>query len=307
MSRPLISIIVPCYNQGRFLAEAINSVLRQSYCNSQIVVVNDGSLDDTERVASEFDGKITYVKKQNAGRSAARNTGILAAEGTYVIFLDADDLLEEGTLEHMVAAAAANPNADVFVGGWRNLVNDKLDDVVSHIPIPEDLFHGIMARNIGLIHCFMVRRSALANSGLFDVNLSAAEDWDLWIRLGAAGCRFAPVLGSVAIYRRYPESSTSDYEHVMQGTRAVLDKNALAHGNCPMCRQATKAGWKSHFNSFVVPGAIRDLKKLVGQKRIVSAVCSALVLITRYPPLLPILMRAAVRQLIWGRQGASTP
>src|ERR1035441_4104679 len=109
MSAPLVSVIIPCFNQGRFLVRAIESVLEQSFQDFEIIVVNDGSSDETEQVAKGFGSKILYLEKPNAGLSAARNTGILSARGAYLVFLDADDLLDNEMLRHMTEASAQNP------------------------------------------------------------------------------------------------------------------------------------------------------------------------------------------------------
>jgi glycosyltransferase involved in cell wall biosynthesis len=293
---PLISIIIPCYNQGKYLAAAIESVLGQGYPRCEIIVVNDGSSDDTEQVASGFDARITYIRKANFGRSAARNTGILAARGDYVICLDADDLFGDGMLQSMAQAASEFPETDVFVGGWRDLVAGKMGESVIHLPIPKELFHGLLAGNLGVIHCFMVRRDVLANSGLFDVNLSAAEDWDLWIRLAAAQSSFRAVSNAIAIYRRYPESSTADYEHVMRSTELMLNRNSLIHTNCAKCRAAAKSGWQAHFDAYVVPGSLKELVKLKKARQhfaLLSRICE---LSLRYPSLLKIFLQVGLRK-----------
>src|SRR5690349_757340 len=90
---PLVSVIIPCYRQGQFLRTAIDSALAQSYPHIEVLVVNDGSDDDTETIAQSYAGRIQYLHRANGGLSAARNTGILQARGTYLKFLDADDHL----------------------------------------------------------------------------------------------------------------------------------------------------------------------------------------------------------------------
>src|SRR5215210_2105808 len=95
---PLVSVIIPCYNQAHFLGEAIESVLGQSYPNFEIVVVDDGSPDDTAEVAARYP-EVRYICQDNQGLSAARNTGLGQSEGEYVVFLDADDRLLPEALE----------------------------------------------------------------------------------------------------------------------------------------------------------------------------------------------------------------
>ena len=287
---------MPCYNQGRFLAEAINNVLGQGYPRVEIIVVNDGSTDDTAQVASAFRDQIIYVAKPNAGRSAARNTGVLIATGDYVLFMDADDLLGDGMLRSMAAAVGGYPETDVFVGGWQDLVAGKMSKSVTRLQIPEDTFHGLLAMNIGVIHCFMVRRQVLANSGLFDVHLSAAEDWDLWIRLAAARARFRTVPGAVAIYRRYPESSTADYEHMMRSTVRMLIKNSAIHANCAKCRAASKSGCRALFDAYVVSGSFNELMELKRERKPWAFLTRFCELGFRYPALLKIMLKICLQK-----------
>jgi glycosyltransferase involved in cell wall biosynthesis len=93
-----VSVIIPCYNQGHFLAEAIQSVLDQDYPSKEIIVVNDGSTDETRLVAARFDKFITYIEQPNLGAASARNAGIRRAKGEYIAFLDADDVCLPGRL-----------------------------------------------------------------------------------------------------------------------------------------------------------------------------------------------------------------
>src|SRR4051794_20618857 len=115
MSCLSLTIIIPCYKQAHYLRHAIESVVAQD-CDEavEIIVVDDGSPDDTAGVAASFGDRVGYIRKANAGLSAARNTGILAARGTFLICLDADDYLPAGLIRRHLAAAAARPDADVF-------------------------------------------------------------------------------------------------------------------------------------------------------------------------------------------------
>ena len=99
---PLVSIIIPCYNHGAYLSDAIDSVLGQTYPNLEIIVVDDGSTDETKRVAARYGDKIVYVWQHNQGLCAARNRGIDESHGTYVGLLDADDMLEKDYCEWLV-------------------------------------------------------------------------------------------------------------------------------------------------------------------------------------------------------------
>ena len=116
----LISIIIPCYNQVAFLPETLQSVLDQSYEHWECIIVNDGSLDNTEEVALEWcqkDSRFNYLKKENGGLSSARNAGLKIAKGEYIQFLDSDDILEKDKL--LQQSSFFQTNIDIIVSGYR--------------------------------------------------------------------------------------------------------------------------------------------------------------------------------------------
>ena len=119
---PLVSIIIPCYRQGRFLAEAIESALAQSYAAVEVIVVNDGSDDDTDAVARHYAERICYIAQPNCGVSVARNAGMAAARGDFLLFLDADDLLRPDAVRRMVAATQGEER--LVVQGWQCFDDD---------------------------------------------------------------------------------------------------------------------------------------------------------------------------------------
>ena len=113
---PKVSIIVPCYNQAEYLAEALDSVFSQSYSDWECIIVNDGSPDNTEEVANEYcekDSRFKYLKKENGGLSSARNAGIKASFGKYILPLDADDKITTGYVEKAVEVLDNNPMVKV--------------------------------------------------------------------------------------------------------------------------------------------------------------------------------------------------
>ena len=119
-SPPLVTVVIPCYNQAHFLGEAIESVLSQSYRNFEVIVVDDGSTDNTSEVASRYEG-VRLVRQENRGLSGARNRGMREAKGEYVVFLDADDRLLPGALEAGLRCFEAHPEC-AFVSGQSRLI-----------------------------------------------------------------------------------------------------------------------------------------------------------------------------------------
>ena len=107
---PLVSVIIPCYKQAEYLPAAVDSALAQTYAPVEVIVVNDGSPDDTEKVALGYGSRIVYIHRPNGGLSAARNTAIARARGKYLKFLDSDDYLHPEQIEWQMAALAGSDN-----------------------------------------------------------------------------------------------------------------------------------------------------------------------------------------------------
>ena len=120
---PLVSVIIPCYKQAHFLPGALESVFAQTHPAVEAVVVNDGSPDDTDAVARGYGARIRYVSQANAGLPAARNAGITASTGRYLLFLDSDDLLPPSAIAHAVEALAGRDVA-FAISGWRKFASN---------------------------------------------------------------------------------------------------------------------------------------------------------------------------------------
>jgi glycosyltransferase involved in cell wall biosynthesis len=221
-ARPFVSVVIPCYQQGRFLRQAVDSALAQD--GAEVIVVDDGSTDDTAAVARSYGGRIRLVQQPNRGLSAARNAGLAVARGDWVWFLDADDWLPEGAVER--ARAAARPGLEVLCGGFSmvdagGLVFRRREAV----ELGPDPFLRLLGGNPMPPNAVLVRRAALAAVGDFDEALAACEDWDLWLRLARSGARFGRIEGPVACYRRYPGSMSRGVRRMLGAVGVVLRKN----------------------------------------------------------------------------------
>ena len=207
-----VSIIIPCYRQARFLPYALTSALAQSYANIEVVVVNDGSDDDTQAVADQFKGKIQYVYKPNGGLASARNTGLKAASGKYVLFLDADDLLHPDAIAWLVEAVG-DAEDGMSVMGWTDFTTVPGDrpDANKYPSAGTDLAEQLLIGDIPAVHAFLASRHAVCACGGFDPTLPSCEDWDLWIRLVVHGGLPVASVGRVgAYYRRYAGSMSTN-------------------------------------------------------------------------------------------------
>ena len=200
---PRVSVVVPCYNQGRYLEEAVDSVLAQTFQDLEILVVDDGSTEpDTRLLLDHYRRPKTRVLRgENRGLSGARNAGIRAAAGEYVCCLDADDILEPTLLEKSVAVLDARPEV-TFVSHWLRTFGDETWDWT-----PERCdFPALLDANT-VNGAAPVRRQALLDAGLFDESMrDGCEDWDLWITLVERGAVGAILPEFLFRYRRRPES-----------------------------------------------------------------------------------------------------
>jgi glycosyltransferase involved in cell wall biosynthesis len=208
LAPPQVSIIVPCYNQERFLTDALESILRQDFIDWECIMVNDGSTDHTETIAIDYcsrDVRFKYIKTANGGLSFARNTGISGAKGDFIQLLDADDLLEQQKLTYALAFYHANEMAPTVIpySSMRYFEHDApadlkilgRDDFVAHVEMHgEDSLESqkmvVKARNPFVISAPLYPRTLFLSIGDFDENLTALEDWDFHLRCVSAGYRF---------------------------------------------------------------------------------------------------------------------
>ena len=180
----LISVIIPTYNRSAFLKEAIESVLKQTYQPFELIVVDDGSTDDTASVLSCYAGKISALSVHHGGPSAARNYGIQAAHGDYIAFLDSDDLWLPGKLAAQMHFFHNNPEARICQTEeiWmRNSV--RVNPRQKHKKYSGWIFDQCLPLCVVSPSAVMMHRSIFARVGLFDETFPACEDYDLWLRI----------------------------------------------------------------------------------------------------------------------------
>jgi glycosyltransferase involved in cell wall biosynthesis len=223
MGSPVVSIIIPCYRNANVLPEAVDSALAQTYQPMEIIVVNDGSDDETDEVAARYAGRIRYIHKANGGRASARNAGLHQAKGDFVLFLDADDMLHPQALAWLVEATEGQSDRIALVGYQRFTRHPQIDGEESTLP-PEtaSFFPWVIHRSYAL-HGFLCPRPVAIGIGGFDKTMFL-EDWDFWARIALHGARLATVRHVGAFYRRSPGSVTSDRGRLRDGPAQVLLK-----------------------------------------------------------------------------------
>lgn len=180
--RALVSIIIPNYNYARYLGEAIDSALAQTYSPVEVIVVDDGSTDGSRSVIEGYGGSIRPVYQGNAGLPSARNAGIRQAQGDYFVFLDADDLLLPDAVAKLSAGFAAHPDSGIVFGG-SELVDSAGIRISFHANVPRVFtWEEFLLANYILVPEAMVSRLVIQRIGLFNPAFLQCEDYDFWIR-----------------------------------------------------------------------------------------------------------------------------
>jgi glycosyltransferase involved in cell wall biosynthesis len=257
-----VSIVITCFNQGNFLREAIQSVLAQARRADELIVVDDGSTDDTAAVAAEFLG-VDYVFQQNSGLSAARNTGLWRASGEYVLFLDSDDILKPTAIKNCLIALEENPEvAFVYGGFWwvdskRGFIGEERARTYT------DQFAAVLARNHILMHgTVMYRTEILRLARGFDESLVRCEDYDIYLRL----TKKYPIVsyeGIAAEYRRHGDNMTTNATGMLKAVRTVLARHAPTAQSSRDWRIAHAEGvryWSSFWGQRVEQSLIEECK-----------------------------------------------
>ncbi len=212
MTPPLVSVIVPCFRQARYLSGAIDSVLGQTYRPVEVIVVDDGSDDDTAAVAGGYGERVRYVRKANGGAASARNAGIRTAAGKYLLFLDADDLLHPEALGWLVEAMGEEEGR-VCVMGFRKFYADSArEEGPANLPPGErPLARALIFQCLGPPHVHLCSKALAVRVGGFDEQWrNWCEDWDFWRRLALAGAEFVAVPRVGAYYRQHAGTNSSD-------------------------------------------------------------------------------------------------
>ena len=230
MNPAFVSVVIPTYNYGRFVTEAVESVLAQTCPPMEIIVVDDGSTDDTRNRLKPYTEVIRYVYQHNQGLSAARNAGICAARGECIALLDSDDTWHPRKLEVQMAFLAEHPDVALLAtdhledmsAGWPEI------DVDSEPPAQKILVEDILIRSRFGSCGVVVRKECFRKIGLFDTELRSAEDRDMWIRIA---CQYPVVKLQLPLwwYRIHGASMSYVADRMVYFERKVLQKAFSQH------------------------------------------------------------------------------
>lgn len=227
----LVSVIIPCYNQARFVGNAVDSALAQDYRAVQVILVNDGSTDDFETRTAPYRTEpcVLIVSQENRGLPAARNAGIQAARGEYFKFLDADDWLTPDAISQQVSAFNVEPALGLV---YSDLVRvdaagkplDAYSVATARRILDGDILPSLLLGGYFTPHTVLVPRRVLEQVGVFDETLGGAADFELWMRIACEGYSAHFVPAKLAYYRLHDRNMTRDTEHMDAAQKAALDR-----------------------------------------------------------------------------------
>lgn len=222
---PRVSVIIPTYNRSRLLQATVESALAQTYPNIEVIVVDDGSTDDTGDLMAKYTGRVTYLRQANRNAAAARNTGFRAASGEYLTFLDDDDLILPTKIERQAQVLASRPGVGLV--HCRFYYADEAGNYLYKVGLlPEGaVLPRLVCSNFVWMGAPLIRRDCLDQVGLFDEGIpSVTADWDMWLRIARAGHRFGCVQELLGAYRMHRNSMMCDVTTLERGMFAVLEK-----------------------------------------------------------------------------------
>jgi glycosyltransferase involved in cell wall biosynthesis len=278
----LVSVIIPCYNQARFLGEAIESVLAQTYPHFEVVVIDDGSTDNTSEVASRYPG-VRCIRQENEGLAGARNAGIRHSRGSYLVFLDADDRLLPHALEVGLKHLKAHPECAFVSGHCRfTAVDGSPLPTPPQTPIEGDHYETLLRNTyIWSGATVMYRRAVFETAGIFDVSVGSSADYDLYLRIA----REYPVHQHsevVAEYRQHGTNMTPDPAVMLKAVVTILQGQRPYVRGKRQYKRAYKAGissWRGHYGDPLV----QEVQDRLWKRDWGAAVKGLLVLLQYYP------------------------
>jgi amino acid adenylation domain-containing protein len=258
----LVSVIIPCYNQAHFLSEAIESVLAQTYRRMEIVVVDDGSSDNTAEVAARFPG-VLCIRQENRGLAEARNAGFHASRGEYIIFLDADDRLTPTAVEAHLACFRRRPEVGFVVGDIDHIAFDGSYSESPRWPLLDANHYEELLRvnHVANTIAVMFRRSVIERVGGFKQSCSPAEDYELLLQ-AARLFDSAHHRTVVAYYRRHSTSLSRKGALMLRAmNRVMCSQYPFVKAN-PMLSRALRTGeiyWREHYGAVTIKEIWRNL------------------------------------------------
>ena len=238
-----LSVIIPAYNQGNYLADCVKSIRKCGVNDAEVIIVDDGSTDDTPEMIRSMEG-VKYVRQVNQGLPTARNNGFAISSGEYLLFLDSDDRMLPGMAARVVGLFERHKEVDVIFGdalmgndaegyeSWIETYGGKDFFDIPHskaergfrVFAGKDLLRRMAIINPVITNGTFMRRSAFMKSGMFDTERTGSEDWELWMRMAAKGMKFGYVEEKLSVYTRHVDSMSADKDYMIKGFCVTLGK-----------------------------------------------------------------------------------
>ena len=216
---PTISVVIPVFKQSEYLGQTIESVLSQTLKPHEIIIIDDGSPDDSFNVASSYPVKI--IRQVNKGLASARNTGIMNSTGDWLLFLDADDMLLENCIEKISEVIERNPDADIIAPSLKNFGIDNTSITLMVNPTLEDFK---IANRIGYFSA--IRRTKLLEVGGYNPKMTwGFEDYDIWFDLLKRGAKLITLPDILILYRVKKDSMLTEAFKHQDELMAQIKKN----------------------------------------------------------------------------------
>ncbi|KVP97592.1 glycosyl transferase family 2 [Burkholderia ubonensis] len=273
LSLPLVSVVIPCFNQAQYLNESISSALDAYHGPLEIIVVDDGSTaprtDAYLRAAEALSPAVRVISQQNAGLSSARNTGIAAANGEFLQLLDADDIIVPPKLDLQVSHFQVANGLDVSISNFllcddSRTIFSKHDEAIAHSALDLSDFLYKWERGFAIpIHCALFRLASLTDTP-FDTSARAKEDWLFWCRLSARGARMAYVNAHNAVYRQHAQSMRRSYVNMGKSwLHAAAKIDAMVSAREPAFFESAVDWFENFYRKH--PAYVEEIAQLRGQ------------------------------------------
>ena len=225
-----ISVVIPAYNAAPFLAETLESVLSQSHPASEVLVIDDGSKDETAEVANQFSQRVTVIRQANAGLPATRNVGVQNSKGEWIAFVDADDLWRRDKLELQMKALASMPTADVCYSthvDFEETGTTKRFRKPWPAPDASEIKDALYQHTSFLPSTAVIRKSMFLAVGGSDPLLKIGEDWDLWLRMLHSGAQFVNCPEPLVFRRLHGNNMSGDAIGSLEAAKALYRRHVL--------------------------------------------------------------------------------
>ncbi|OQA21687.1 MAG: Hyaluronan synthase [Chloroflexi bacterium ADurb.Bin360] len=267
---PLVSVVIPCYNAECFIQQTVTSVIEQTYRATEIIVVDDGSTDETASIIAQFD-HVRYFYQPNSGPAAARNTGLQLSKGEYIAFLDADDLWMPEMLKRCVAVLEAQPSVGAVHANWLPIDSNGqlLRQQSGWQPWRGDIFERLLVHIPFNTSSIVWHRAWWHKIGGFDLTPEVNDDWLNWLRIVHLGCQFEAIAQPLVYRRTHPQGITRvQSQRVVQWRLNALERICSEYSVAESLRRAAYAEiyWVSTMQAVSqdrLDDAVDDLRQAV--------------------------------------------